>query len=112
MNNSHDNNSSLASAVKPTDDGILLFVKLTPGAKRSQIIGLMDDRLKIAVREKAVEGAANEALQKLLAETLGLAKGNVTLVHGKQSRAKTVLISGLNAARRQRVFDQLQELCR
>lgn len=107
MTNSHDSNSNLAPpavcCAKQVDEGLLLFVQVQPGAKRTGIIGLIQGsgagtdvvRLKVAVREKAVDGAANEALRKVLAEALRLSKTNVTLIKGQRSRQKTLLITGL-----------------
>ena len=42
-----------------------------------------------------VEGAANEAVVDLLAESLGLHRRAVTLVSGEHARMKRVLIVGL-----------------
>lgn len=72
----------------------MLFVQLQPGASRSQVIGLFEGRLKIAVKEKAIDGAANEALRRFLSDALEIAKSSVVLIKGEKARQKTVLLKG------------------
>ena len=50
------------------------------------------DALKIRVASPPVEGKANEALRRFLAEAFGVALRNVALVHGETSRRKTLRI--------------------
>ncbi len=80
-------------------DGIKLFVRLSPKAKREGIEGIYTDpdgseRLKIAVSAPPVDGKANEALIKWLAKYLHVAKSAVTLSAGAADRAKTLVIRG------------------
>lgn len=53
--------------------------------------------LKIRVAAPAVEGAANTALVRLLADELGLAARDVRIVAGAKSRQKLVMIEGIAA---------------
>ncbi|MBR1777643.1 MAG: DUF167 domain-containing protein [Alphaproteobacteria bacterium] len=81
-----------------TSDGIKVFVRLSPKAKREGIEGLHTDpdgteRLKIAVAAPPVDGKANEALIKSLAKQLHIAKSAITLVSGATDRSKTLLIT-------------------
>jgi hypothetical protein len=76
----------------------LLEIRLQPGAGRDQIVGERDGRLLIRVAAPALEGRANEALRRLLAKRLGVARGRVTIVRGERSRDKEVRIDGLSAA--------------
>ena len=80
-------------------DGIKLFIRLSPKAKREGLEGIYIDpdgnqRLKIAVPAAPVDGKANEALIKWLAKYLHVAKTSITLIAGETDRAKTLLISG------------------
>lgn len=56
------------------------------------------------------DGAANDALIRLVAKALGVAKGQVTLVSGAASRLKRLHISGdpakLAAALQQKIGDR------
>jgi uncharacterized protein len=87
---------SMEIDVKTTGDGILLPVQAQPGARRNEIIGIHNGRLKVAVTQVAEKGKANRELIKLLAKSLGVAKSQVTLVAGTTSSRKSFLISGVN----------------
>lgn len=83
-----------ASFLKETAGGTLLAVKLQPRASKIEIGGPLGDELKIKVTAPPVDSAANEALVKFLADTLGCAKGRVELLRGQTSRHKTLLLHG------------------
>jgi uncharacterized protein (TIGR00251 family) len=78
-------------------DGFALAVKVVPGSSRQRIVGEFGEGLKITVTAAAEEGAANEAVIKVLAEALGTASSNVRIVRGHRSPRKQVLIAGLRA---------------
>lgn len=78
-----------------------LFVKLQPGASADRIEGWEADPdgravLKVRVRARPVEGQANEALVKLIADALDLPRGQVTLARGDRSRLKRLTVPGLD----------------
>jgi uncharacterized protein (TIGR00251 family) len=52
--------------------------------------------VKIALAAPPVEGAANRALVGFVAKTLGVPKGQVTLVSGEASRRKAVEVIGIS----------------
>ena len=72
-----------------------LAVKAVPGAPRNEVCGWLGDHLKIKVHAPAVEGKANEALLRYLAETLDVPPRCVSLLRGETARLKTVRIAGL-----------------
>ena len=76
-------------------DGLLLSVKLQPRASTNEIVGPLGAELRIKVTAPPVEAAANEALLRLLAETLACNRGQVELVRGHTSRHKVVKLHGL-----------------
>ncbi|WP_269931970.1 DUF167 family protein [Aminobacter sp. HY435] len=81
------------------DDGIELFVRLTPKASKDAVGGVesaADGRGHLAARVRAVpeKGAANAALERLLAKALGVSRSSVSVVAGGTSRLKTVRIAG------------------
>lgn len=91
-----------------TDDGILLPVQAQPGARRNEIAGIHDGRLKVAVTQVAEKGKANRELIKLLARSLRVPKSRVRLASGTTSSRKTVCISGMTLEDiRQRLGDIL-----
>jgi uncharacterized protein len=76
------------------DGEITLTLHVQPGAKRSEIVGLHGDALKIKLAAPPVEGRANEALMKFIAELFDVPMRNVELKQGEQSRRKVVAIVG------------------
>lgn len=76
------------------DDALLLTLHVQPGAKRSEIAGLHGDALKIRLAAPPIEGRANDALRRFIADRFGVPLRNVELQKGVQSRHKTVRVSG------------------
>ena len=72
-------------------------VHVQPRASRSEIAGLHGAALKVRLQAPPVDGAANEALVRLLADRLGVPRRSVRVVAGATSRAKTVEIDGTTA---------------
>ena len=69
-----------------------------PNAKIDKVIGEHGDAIKIKLRAPAVEGKANTALRKFLAETLSIPQRAIVLEHGEKSRDKVIRIDGLSEA--------------
>lgn len=69
-----------------------LRVAVTPGGAKDALAGLAEDRLRVRLRAKAVEGRANAALTDFLATCLGLKNRQVRIVAGDKSRKKTIRI--------------------
>jgi hypothetical protein len=76
------------------DGRITLTLHIQPGAKKTEFAGLHGDALKIRLAAPPVDGKANEALIRFIAETLGLTKSNVDLKSGQTSRRKVLEIHG------------------
>jgi uncharacterized protein YggU (UPF0235/DUF167 family) len=66
-----------------------------PGSRRPGI-ACIDSTPVIAVRERAVDGRANEAVVVAIAEWLGIARSHVTIEHGTRGRSKRIAIDGLD----------------
>ena len=58
--------------------------------------GVVDGILRARVGAPAVEGAANVALIRLIADELGVARRDVRIVAGAQSRQKLVVVDGID----------------
>lgn len=66
-----------------------VVVRVKPGSKKGPLVETgADGELTVYVRERAVEGKANEAVVKLLAEHLGVPRSRVALASGATSRSK------------------------
>lgn len=73
---------------------LLITLHIQPGARRTEIVGLHGDALKIRVAAPPVEGKANEQLVAFLAGALGVAKSQVEVVAGATGRRKRVRVVG------------------
>jgi len=80
-----------------SSDHLRLEVVVSPRASRTRIMGVHDDRLKIQLAAPPVDGKANDALVRFLADTLGVAKAQVEIVGGASSKRKTVKLLGVTA---------------
>jgi len=65
-----------------------LQVVAKPGAKRTSITLSEQGALKVTLRERPVEGAANKGVTELLCERLGLPSRQITLISGDKSKQK------------------------
>jgi uncharacterized protein len=79
--------------------GVTVNVRLTPGARKNGIAGVIDagdgkKALKISVRSPPEDGRANKELLALLSDAWDLPKSSFSLLSGDASRQKVVLISG------------------
>jgi uncharacterized protein (TIGR00251 family) len=76
------------------DGRVTLTLHIQPGAKKTEFAGLHGDALKIRLAAPPVDGKANEALIKFVAETLKLPKSAVNLKSGQTSRRKVLEVNG------------------
>jgi uncharacterized protein (TIGR00251 family) len=73
----------------------LVPVKVVPNASRSRLAGRYGDGVKVQVAAPPERGRANEAVCAVLAEALGVAARDVTVVRGHTSPTKTLRVEGL-----------------
>lgn len=74
------------------DGTLLLRLRIQPRSSRECIDGVRDGRLRVRVSAAPVEGAANESLMRLLAHALDVPRSAITLIRGKKSRDKEILV--------------------
>ncbi|MFM1887159.1 MAG: hypothetical protein RL026_2316 [Pseudomonadota bacterium] len=72
----------------------MLDVFVQPRASRNEVAGRHGEALKIRLTAPPVEGAANEALVRFVAESLSLPRSAVSVVSGHASRRKRLAIEG------------------
>ena len=87
------------SAYRWDGDDLELTVHAQPGARRSEVLGLHGDALKIRIAAPPADGAANRALLAFLAEAFGVPQKRCDLIAGPASRRKRVRIEGPDRAR-------------
>jgi uncharacterized protein len=76
----------------------LLKVRLTPRAARERLAAAPDGGFVAHVTAPPVEGAANDALCRLVAKAAGVAPSRVSVVRGHRGREKVVRIDGVGEA--------------
>ena len=84
--------------VRPSKDGALLRLRVSPGSKRSSVNGLYGEAaIRLCVAAPPVDGKANAEVEKFLSKLLGVPKGDVCVIGGASGRDKTVLVRGARA---------------
>jgi uncharacterized protein (TIGR00251 family) len=79
------------------EQGAVTFeVRVAPRASRNRIIGVQEGTLKVALTAPPVDGAANEALRKLLAKAVGVPKSAIEIVRGERGRTKLLRVRGVD----------------
>ena len=78
-------------------DALILTLHIQPAAKKTEVVGVHGDALKIRLAAPPVDGKANAALIKFVAAQLGVGKSTVTLISGDTARAKRLRIVGVGA---------------
>jgi len=72
-----------------------ITVKVHPRAKRSRVAGKLGETYKLDLAAPPVDGKANEACVRLVAERLGVPASRVRIVTGQTSRTKVLEIEGV-----------------
>ena len=69
-----------------------ISVKVIPNAKKQLIELMVDKSLKVHLKAKPVEGKANEALIKILAEYYQVSMSSIEILQGEKGRNKLISI--------------------
>ena len=90
-------------------------MRLTPSGGADRIEGVALDAagepyVKARVRAAPEKGAANAALEALLAKALGVAKSQVQVTRGASARMKLVTVAELDAAALERFLAGLKRI--
>lgn len=79
-------------------DGVTLALKVQPRAAKNEIGAIAGAELRVKVTAPPVDAAANEAVLRLLADTLDCPRGKVELIRGPTARRKVVKVHGMTPA--------------
>ena len=71
-------------------------VRASPRSARDAVEGPIGDRIVVRVTAPPVEGRANRALCRLIADRAGVAPSQVAIVRGERSREKLVRVDGID----------------
>jgi len=84
--------------ISATAGGVSIRVHIQPRASRTEVLGLHGNALKIRLAAAPVDGAANDALIRLLASLLDVPRSAVTVTSGRSGRRKTVTVVGVTSS--------------
>jgi uncharacterized protein (TIGR00251 family) len=79
-----------------------LRLRVSPGARRTELVGRHGDAWKVRVSAPPEDGRANDALLSLLAKQLDLPRRSLEIVSGKSGRDKVVRMAGISQAESER----------
>ena len=97
----------VSGAVSEKQQGVVIAIEVTAGAKEAVFLsGYNEWRKSISCRvaAPAIEGRANKAVIRLVAERLGVPVSSVSILSGAVSSQKRVLVAGMS---RQQVLERL-----
>ncbi len=80
--------------LESTKNGVIVRIRVQPKASRNVVSAEPGKRVRIAVTAPPEDGAANRAVVKLLAKTVGVPKSAVKITHGGKGRDKTLSLDG------------------
>lgn len=76
-----------------------MHLHVQPNAKKTQIIGLHGDAIKIKVHAPPVDGKANEEILDYFSGLLKKGEGPVSLISGETSKSKRIRIANITLNR-------------
>ena len=79
---------------KHENDRIVVNVYVQPGAKRNEVVGFYGDAVKIRLLSLPIDGRANNALLKFIADLFDVPQCQVAVIRGDKSRHKKNAIIG------------------
>jgi uncharacterized protein (TIGR00251 family) len=83
--------------ISTTAKGIVFSILVIPRSARNEVVGVVDDALKLKIAAPPLEGRANAECVRFLSQLLAVQKTQVTITGGHKSRKKTVCITGVKA---------------
>jgi len=81
--------------VRSVGQDSVILVHVGTGRTRAGILGFHGPSLRVSLRARPVDGAANRELLSLLAEALGVRRGALSIESGLRGRDKRVRIGRL-----------------
>ena len=84
-------------SIHDTPAGATFAVQLHPRARKNAITGELGDAIKLSLTAPPVEGRANEACIKFLANLLKVPRSSITIASGQSKRRKVIRVSGISA---------------
>lgn len=76
--------------MRQTDEGIIINIKISPNAKKNEIIN-EGEFVKVKITAQPIDGKANKALIEFLSKNFKIPKTSIKILKGETSKEKTVL---------------------
>jgi uncharacterized protein (TIGR00251 family) len=77
---------------------VTFAVRVQPRANRNAIVGEWQGALKVQLTAPPVDNRGNEALRRLLADSLKIPVAAVRILSGERGRTKRVEVQGISSA--------------
>ena len=82
--------------IKETNNGIIANIKISPNAKKNEIIKTEND-VKIKITAQPIDGKANKCLIEFLSKNFKIPKTQIEILKGETSKEKTILFKTSDA---------------
>ena len=76
------------------ENNVFISVSVVPNSSKTQFMGLYNNTLKIKLKAKPVDNAANDLLVRFLADKLNVPRSNIQIIRGQNSKKKLISIVG------------------
>ncbi len=93
--------------IKETSEGIVVSLKISPNAKKNEIIKTNDD-IKIKITAVPIDGKANSALTEFLSKTFKIPKTYIKILKGETSKEKTILFVTKDTEKIEKIYKTFQ----
>jgi uncharacterized protein len=88
---------------------VTFSIRVQPRASKNEIVAMENGGLKIRLTAPPIDGAANEALVRVLAERLSVPKSQIEIIAGHTGRQKLIRIKGVISENAERLLKSGKE---
>ena len=81
--------------IRKTNEGIIVNLKISPNAKKNEIIK-DGDIVKVKITALPIDGKANKALVEFFAKNFKIPKTSIEILKGETSKEKTILFKTMD----------------
>jgi uncharacterized protein (TIGR00251 family) len=93
--------------LKETPNGVAFSIQVVPRSSRCEIVGIINDTLKIRLTAPPVEGKANEECLRFLSALFDVSKNRLSIVGGQTSRRKIIQVSGMGSTEMEGLLERI-----
>jgi len=78
------------------EEKISLAVHIQPNASKNEVLGMVNEMVKIKITAPPIDNKANKECLKFLSKILHIPKSKLHILKGQKTRSKIIQISGIN----------------